>query len=89
MKAKYFIAAAALFASSGVSAKPLDTIGRAAAPVRMAAASRHAVLDNIIGRVQMDALIGTIVASDVAKPSRAPRAVAYAAVNTAKLRDRS
>jgi hypothetical protein len=59
---KFLIAAAALLVSTGASAQSAKTSNGAAA--------RHAVLANIIDRVQMDALIDTVVDVEVT-PTRA------------------
>jgi hypothetical protein len=73
---KYIIAAAALATSTGAIAQSTNTQQPAAKP-------RHAVLENIISRVQMDALISKVVATDVpvtpAKLTPARRSVVYAA----------
>lgn len=66
---KYFAIAAALLVSTGASAQSLDARHHGAA-VRPAVAARHAVLDNIIGRVQMDALISTLVETEIVAPTR-------------------
>jgi len=77
---KYVIAAIALVAATSAAAEAPTTRHAVASP---AAKSRHAVLENIISRVQMDALITRIVATDTpvttAKPSLARRTVVYAA----------
>jgi len=56
---KFLIAAVALLVSTGASAQ-------SSGARQPAASARHAVLDNIIGRVQMDALIDTVVDVEVA-----------------------
>ena len=84
MKFKYLFVAAAICTSAGVSAQSPASHGRAAMTAPAAATAQHAVLDNIIGRVQMDALISTIVSSDVppatAKPVSLRRNANYASV---------
>ena len=84
---KYFIAAIALVAATSAAAQSPASGRAAAAPT---AKQHHAVLENIIGRVQMDALITSIVASDVpvanTKPSPARRTVVYAATAPVALR---
>jgi hypothetical protein len=84
---KILIAAAALLVSTGASAQSHGNRSADATP-------RHAVLDNIIGRVQMDALIDTVIDTDVApvrvaaKPARARRDVDYADVKPMAVRTR-
>ena len=99
MKAKYFAAAAAFLIASGASAQ-----SPVARPHQAGATARHAVLDNIMSRVQMDALIGTIVETEAQAPTRLAadavaagntrsvrerRAVAYAALTSPAVRERS
>jgi len=101
MKAKYFIAAAAILIGSCASAQSIGTHARSSASAHVAAASRHAVLDNIMGRVQVDALISDIVETDAVAPARLAsdavasgdtkqthrrRDVAFAATTTARTR---
>ena len=80
---KYFIAAIALVAATSAAAQSPTTRQPAAA-----AKTRHAVLENIISRVQMDALITKIVATDVpvTAPSPARRTVVYAAAAPVAMR---
>lgn len=87
MFAKSLTIVAAMCISSVAAAQP-PAKANIASPARPAAA-RGAVLDNIIGRVQMDALINTIVASDNDAPKAERRNVAYAEANAARLRNRS
>lgn len=91
---KYSAIAAALLVSTNVSAQPLNARSHPAASVRSVALPHGAVLDNIIGRVQMDALIDTIVATggpapSAVNPGAMHRGLAYAAVDAAKVRSRS
>jgi len=83
---KYFVIAAALFVSTGASAQSPGAGGHGA-PNRPAASAHHAVLDNIIGRVQMDALIGTLVDTDAVTPT-VLASDAVASGNTRSIRQR-
>ncbi|WP_299645645.1 hypothetical protein [Sphingomonas bacterium] len=78
--------AAALCAATGASAQSVTF--RTAATQSRPAVARSVVLDNIIGRVQLDALIAQIVSSDDVKPAQR-RELAYAKVNSTRLRSRS
>ena len=103
MMTKYIAIAAALLSSAAASARPLEATHHVAAS-RSAAAGRHAALDEIMGRVQMDALIGTIVDTNAVAPARLAsdavasgdtklvrqhRGVVYASAASTTLRSRS
>ena len=68
---KFLIAATALLVSTGVSAQSNAR--------HTGASARHAVLDNIIDRVQMDALIDSVADVEVT-PARAAAASASASL---------
>lgn len=81
MLIKFIAIAAALSISAGAAAQPLKSGHQVSTS---AAKARHAVLDNIISRVQMDALIKQVVAHNTV-PAKGTD-YADAAGNTARAR---
>jgi len=92
MITKFIAVAVGICISAGATAQPPRTqpkIQRVAATPAPSAAARGAVIDNIIGRVQMDALIDTIVSSDSATATAERRSTTtYATIDWPPRRDR-
>lgn len=91
MITKSIIFVAALCIGTGVSAQPMKTGRIVATSPRSTMKTHHVVLENIIGRVQMDALIAQVVSDAPALVARddARRGGTYAAVGSVAARSQS